>query len=703
MKLDEKIGTLVMSEGLVSHKFRVNINRQSFRLLYGDLYSNRVKAVVRELSTNAYDSHVSAGKVDTPFEVHLPNELEPFFAVTDFGTGLSPDQVCGEDGIYITFCESDKTGSDDYTGCLGLGSKSPLSYTDNFTVESNYNGEKHSYAVFLNEAGEPCITPLGSCPTSESNGLKVFIAVKEKDFEGFVGEAADVLSWFKVKPNVVGHANFKFAEHEYLRSTDRYAIHKERQQGSRVVMGNVAYPITVGDFRYNQFDDIERAVVEYGVDLFVNVGAVQFVPSREKLSYTDKTVNNVKDCLKGAIKSIREELESQVQAQPSVWKARCLMDSIKHSVLGKVRSLGTVMYNGKEIAEYINFHKTVESVMKMDRANPLYPKLEVLSKRKEHYRRESEQTIYCDGRRIYLNDLERGGYQRIRKHAEDTGTTKNVYMVSGVDAAFLEETGIDEVAVRASTLPVPERKQREVTGSDGVTRSYVKRTVLQQYVRSGSNYMTEWWSDVEVDPRAGGVYVTVTYGQILDGENKTLPSDIRNKYTTVKVLRPDFCLFGIRPAHMGRVERYKHRWTRFDDYAKAVINTEVVNNLNKLNLLKQYNSIQNADNYDGFLNQVFEEYSVFGQFVSKLRIAKEADEDERVKAILRLATLYDIEIELGKTDELYDLANRLHDQYPLMGYIDRYQWSRSDVVENFSEYVRAMDDRRYNQILKEAV
>jgi len=700
MKVETKVGNVFMSEGLEVVKARIKINRQSFKILYGDLYSDKIRAVVRELSTNAHDSHVFAGKSDVPFEIHLPNELEPFFYVRDFGTGLSPEQVCGEkDGIYITFCDSNKIHSNDATGCLGLGSKSPLTYTDNFSVESNYNGVKYSYAMFLDEEGQPCIAPLGQCDTTEPNGLKVEFGVKEKDFEEFYGKVADVLSWFKVRPNVVGKVDFEFNEREYLRKTDRYGIHKERQEESRVVMGNVAYPVRSGDF-YHKLDDIERAVVEYGVDLFVEIGEVEFVPSREKLSYTDKTIAAVRDRLADAIKSIREELETQVLAQPSVWAARRMLHDIKHSILGKVRSLGTVEYHGKEIAEYVSFHKMVEKTMPtMDRTNPLYPKQEMVSKRKEHYRRYDEETLHCDGTKIYLNDLPHGGYARIHKDVRDNHG-RNVYMLTGVSQEFLDYTGIGEVAIKASSLPPIERAKREVVASDG-TRTYVKRTVLQEYQSSGGNYMTDWWTDVEVDPRAGGIYVVVAYGQIVDGEVKTLPSDIRKRYNAVKALRPDFKLLGIRPNAIGRIEKYKSRWMKFDDYADLVLKTEFPQAIDKIQLIRQYENLDNREAHERFLTEVFEEYSTFGKFLDKLREAKAAQADVKVKAVLRLNEEVKNSLPMeGEAFELNDLAGKLDETYPLMQYIEPWRNRRGEFIQHFADYVRGIDDRNFKASLQ---
>lgn len=91
--------------------------------------------MIRELSCNAKDAHVDAGKGDVPFEIHLPNDLEPWFAVTDFGIGLSHEDVTG---LYRTYFDSTKTKSNDVTGQFGIGSKSPFAYVDQFTVEARW-------------------------------------------------------------------------------------------------------------------------------------------------------------------------------------------------------------------------------------------------------------------------------------------------------------------------------------------------------------------------------------------------------------------------------------------------------------------------------------------------------------------------------------------------------------------------------------
>jgi len=73
--------------------FNIQASAKAFKILSDGLYTDKIQACIRELSCNAYDSHVAAGKADVPFKVHMPTILEPFFSVQDFGLGLSHDDI----------------------------------------------------------------------------------------------------------------------------------------------------------------------------------------------------------------------------------------------------------------------------------------------------------------------------------------------------------------------------------------------------------------------------------------------------------------------------------------------------------------------------------------------------------------------------------------------------------------------------------
>ena len=148
MKLQKNTNLIERSQKFEQSNYTIEATAKAFSILSDGLYANKIKAVVRELSTNAYDSHIDAGKPDVPFEVHLPNSMEPHFSIRDFGTGLSHEDCMN---LYTTYFRSNRTDSNKAVGCMGLGSKSPFAYNDSFTVESFFNGKHRTYNAYKNE------------------------------------------------------------------------------------------------------------------------------------------------------------------------------------------------------------------------------------------------------------------------------------------------------------------------------------------------------------------------------------------------------------------------------------------------------------------------------------------------------------------------------------------------------------------------
>ena len=52
---------------------------------------------------------------------------------------------------YTTYFDSNKTHSNDFVGCMGLGSKTPFTLSDAFTVTSVKNGKKTTVINYLDE------------------------------------------------------------------------------------------------------------------------------------------------------------------------------------------------------------------------------------------------------------------------------------------------------------------------------------------------------------------------------------------------------------------------------------------------------------------------------------------------------------------------------------------------------------------------
>ena len=85
MKLNNETLNVTRSGPFKETGFRIAANANAFDILSSKLYTNTRLAIVRELSTNAYDAHVAAGNKERPFKVHLPNRLESFFSIPGLG------------------------------------------------------------------------------------------------------------------------------------------------------------------------------------------------------------------------------------------------------------------------------------------------------------------------------------------------------------------------------------------------------------------------------------------------------------------------------------------------------------------------------------------------------------------------------------------------------------------------------------------
>jgi hypothetical protein len=284
------------------HDFRIQANAKMFQILSSKIYSYPLAAIVREISCNAYDAHVEAGKSDVPFRVVLPNDLHPYFEIEDFGIGLS------EDGVYEVYTEygnSTKTDSNDVIGALGLGSKTPFAYTTTFTIQTRKDGVECLFNAYIGDNGAPSVSLLRKRDTDESNGVKIKIPVKSGQEDLFRKECEFILSFFPVRPNVVGNSSFNFS----LSEEDATSIHNGdmtvvdvsnvvselyRSRRLYAVMGTVCYPIAmldIADMDDKLYRYLEQVVLEgrHSNAAFVNfnIGDLEVSASREGLSIED--------------------------------------------------------------------------------------------------------------------------------------------------------------------------------------------------------------------------------------------------------------------------------------------------------------------------------------------------------------------------------------------------------------------------------
>ena len=287
------------------------------------VYSNKERAVIRELACNAHDSHVMAGTTDVPFDVHLPTQLEPWFSLRDYGTGLADDDIAN---VYGAIGVSTKRDSNEVIGCFGIGSLSPYSMCDSFTVKSYLNGIVRTYQCMRDEKRQPKVIPLGSAPTDEANGLEVKLTVNGKVSE-FEEEAGHVfMFWEGTLPKINNqHVIRKCQEmrDKYVFKGDDFGL--TPSWGSMyALMGNIAYKIP------SQLDD-------FNVDGYLkfDLGELEFDTARENLSMTDKTKAALKTKFASVKSSLTKIAVDQIEAEDTPFKKAALAETLGKGQLGR--------------------------------------------------------------------------------------------------------------------------------------------------------------------------------------------------------------------------------------------------------------------------------------------------------------------------------------------------------------------------------
>jgi hypothetical protein len=307
--------------------FRIKESAKAFSILSSSLYQNPIRSIIRELGCNARDAHVAA-KNPEPWVLSLPSSLSPEFAVKDNGTGLSHEEVMQ---IYTTYFESTKTNSNDFVGALGLGSKSPFSYTDNFTVTSVKDGIKNIYSTFLTEEQIPSIVLLDSSNTNEPNGVEVRFSVKSGDFNTFRVEAIEALKFFDQKPK--GYPNEVSNQFEIINGIEHVASTKKTYNSSAsplVIMGGVQYTFDTKNPAFEKYSTVINTS-HYHMLIRANIGDVDIQPSRESLTMTKKTIEYICSKFDEALKKIKDDIDAKINSEKIEWDRIVLREQMMSS------------------------------------------------------------------------------------------------------------------------------------------------------------------------------------------------------------------------------------------------------------------------------------------------------------------------------------------------------------------------------------
>lgn len=312
-----------------------------------NLYPHPKLAVVRELATNALDSHKERLATDPdwewrPIEVISPSNFAPNLIIRDFGVGMGLEDI---KQVYTKFGASTRRHSDDYTGTLGMGSKSPFAYCPSFTVKSVKDGKKILGQVSRREDNTPAFTIMDYLDTDEDNGVEVTIPrMVEGDFEH---EIKNFFQYWREGEVLVDDQpptpalGLRLGDSIVVQSFER---NQARDVSDTVIMGGVPYRV---DPKHRLFTPEEiNWSRSTRVIAYVKMGSVSFAPSREELIYGDDTKKTLEKLRKEILGRIKYLCDVQIAGARTHFEALTAFHRWQSDYGFKLKD---VTYKGEEI------------------------------------------------------------------------------------------------------------------------------------------------------------------------------------------------------------------------------------------------------------------------------------------------------------------------------------------------------------------
>lgn len=506
-----------------TQKASIAMTPAMYELLSAGIYEDRILAIIRELSCNGRDAMKDHAKktgqelTDLPaMDIQLPNTFEPYFYVRDYGTGLTHEQVFD---IYLSYGKSTKTGSNDFVGMFGIGSKSPLAYNDSFIVTSYVDGKETQYNIYKDN-GIPSITRLIERDTPEPNGLKVQVAVKRDDYNSFIDKTSRFLKLFDTPVHTLG-AEVSY-DAEVSEKNDLYWLADNYNSGCYALMGGVAYRLS---------EKMTGKLLEsFGVNCMLlpfGIGELNIASSRENLSFVEGDATE--QALLGRIEEVSKVYLKNVEAATSA-------EDTVEGVFTKLRkSFGMSNYGLGKFEKMLFKGEALEDVLERIREDETAFKYIYRSNRgvsTQHLRSAYDfgatrpwNSNEADSFRIFISDLPKGNVRCAREFTKDT-YKKVLVDPTKEQTKWLTELFGEIKVVKCSEVyerlcPKVERQKSQARKVSGVflLKPYsnlgVRSETIETIDGTETGYYVDMYRDiVTVNDRAGTEKLTVDRVQL---------------------------------------------------------------------------------------------------------------------------------------------------------------------------------------------
>ena len=609
---------------------QVNGDFQTSEFAVGDLafivdmfadkvYTYKERAVIRELACNAHDSHVVAGTTDTPFNVHLPTTLEPWFSLRDFGTGLSDQEVRT---VFAGIGISTKRDSNEVIGCFGIGSLSPYSLCDSFTVKSFKDGICRTYSCYRDTDRKPVVALLTEAETDEDNGLEVSVSVDDKVYE-FELEAIKVFKfWEGTLPNINNHSvilQCKRQREEYIFKGDDFGL-TPSWGDMYAIMGNIAYRIP------NELDEFDcNGYLKF------ELGELDFDTARENLSMNDK----VRAAIKEKFQKVRSKLEQtaidQIEAETTPFKRAVFADKLRNGQLGR------------HIKADFNKYSLPATKDKFDYWSSNYRSSEKWSAsvvpvgdRVEYYIHKDRMTT------------------RIRSYLKEMGSGHTMVIFKDMAQALEAKVDVD-VIQDLDTLPKIEYNRTGRSSSSNKVKTFF-------FNLQGTNYNPQSnWHEAELDlSHPEIIYVEISRWKPVNGD-RLISSCYSQLRATLRSLNEHDIkiegVVGLKSAFLKTKDFKKGNFIHLDDFVKREFSNIAPKSYSKFNS-SDFEKISE-------LNRIFES--------EELEEILEMSQDNTNVALVKICERIGVKVDAAEDTSLQDKMDEFLNKYEMLSLLSSWE------------------------------
>ena len=673
-------------------QYSIKASAKAFKILSDGLYSDKLAAPIRELSTNAYDAHVAKGNTNTPFDVHLPSVAEPWFSIRDYGIGMSKQEL---QTTYTTYFDSNKTHSNDFVGCMGLGSKTPFTLSDAFTVTSVKDNKKTTVINYLDE-DVPNFSIISEEDTDEASGTEIKFTPSEANTYDKLRESAQrILGYFDVTPNLtIGSTKEEVkVPTKRLEGKDWYYVDSQlAYSDSIILMGNVAYPFNFSDVsddfekKYGWSNTYEYRRLVSNLVFRVPIGNLDITASREEIGWTSEGREYMVNFVERVNNEIKDIMNEQLNDCENFWDARILFNSMVgyneeyysdidrngSGSIGHFKWTEQLSWNGIDVSERYGDVSKNPNLEKMD-----YRLFWLGSPKRNRYHGADQVNRRSDVHGIipfdadvefFQNDLPTGSVSRVNHYVREN-KNKVVLMFNeftNKERKYLKLIGYPSKIRKTSELEKPTISRSNSTKTKGTIIGYEKID------DTSWNPSGNWSNEQELDLNSKKViyYVPIRNWRVIHDD-----SEYHNPRHLEQLLKrvlgqDEVTTYGIKIGQTKKLSKYENFKNVFDVISEYIVSSfeNKTGSLYESVVAKKFDHFKTEHSYKTVLNiinnRVFKRVCI---------LLKDSGNDELVKELFKIRRIISINRDASKniSEEDNGFANDF---------------------ENFARYARRFND-----------